>query len=194
MAIPVGTIIKGAQIAYGVYNAFSSVSQLKESRRKKEFKESAKAFSTGNMDDFNNYEAQLRGYNLENRALDFMYEEFTQPLIKNATSETGLREAFNELQYEIQKQTVGQSNRALQPSYQNHNVFATYNDYVDSRSEYRALTYDNTSMAQQFHQYHATSQANYIQNQMYNTTNRVGNASISSFYVDPRTGRVINNF
>ena len=193
MAIPVGTIIKGAQIVYGVYNAFSSVSQLKESRRKKEFKESAKAFSTGNMDDFNNYEAQLRGYNLENRALDFMYEEFTQPLIKNATSETGIREAFNELQYEIQKQTVGQSNRALQPSYQNHNVFATYNDYIDSRSEYRSLTYDNVSLAEQFHQYHNTSQSNYILNQIYNMTNRP-NASISSFYVDPKTGRVINNF
>ena len=194
MAIPVGTIIKGAQIAYGVYNAFSSVSQLKESRRKKEFKEGVKAFSTGNMDDFNDYEARLRGYNLENRALDFMYKEFTQPLIKNATSETGLRENFNQLQHEIQKQTVGQSNRPLEPSYMNHDNFRTYNDYINFRSEYRALTYDNVSMAQQFHQYHATSQANYIQNQMYNTTNRVGNASISSFYVDPRTGRVINNF
>ena len=193
MAIPVGTIIKGAQIAYGVYNAFSSVSQLKESRRKKEFKEGVKAFSTGNMDDFNNYEAQLRGYKSENRGLDFMYENFDKPLIEAATSETGIREAFNELQYEIQKQTVGQSNRPLEPSYQNHNVFKTYNDYIDSRSEYRSLTYDNTSMAQQFHQYHATSQSNYIQSQMYNTTNRP-NASITTSYVDPRTGRLINNF
>ena len=193
MSIPVGTIIKGLQIGYTVYNALSSVAQLKDSRRKKEIAESAKALSSGNMDDFVDYEAQLRGYNLENKAKDFMYENMTQPLVKNMTSETGIREALNELQYEIQKQTVGQSNRPLEPSYQNHNVFKTYNDYIDSRSEYRSLTYDNTSMAQQFHQYHATSQSNYIQSQMYNTTNRP-NASITTSYVDPRTGRLINNF
>lgn len=193
MSIPVGTIIKGLQIGYTVYNALSSVAQLKDSRRKKEIAESAKALSSGNMDDFVDYEAQLRGYNLENKAKDFMYENMTQPLVKNMTSETGIREALNELQYEIQKQTVGQSNRPLEPSYMNNDNFRTYNDYINFRSEYRALTYDNTSMAQQFHQYHATSQSNYIQSQMYNTTNRP-NASISSFYVDPRNGRVINNF
>lgn len=193
MSIPVGTIIKGLQIGYTVYNALSSVAQLKDSRRKKEIIESAKALSSGNMDDFVDYEAQLRGYNLENKAKDFMYKEFSQPLIKNATSETGLREAFNELQYEIQKQTVGQSNRPLEPSYMNNDNFRTYNDYINFRSEYRSLTYDNTSMAQQFHQYHATSQSNYIQSQMYNTTNRV-NASISTSYVDPHTGRLINRF
>ena len=53
-----------------------------------------------------------------------------------------------------------------QPFAESGRQFESYYDYLQRQNQTYSLTYNNTQMAQQIHQYNATSSSNHIQQQM----------------------------
>lgn len=70
------------------------------------------------------------------------------------------------------EQIKSMSHSGGQPFAQSGQQFESYYDYLQRQNQTYSLTYNNTQMAQQIHQYNATSSSNHIKQQMRSMTNR----------------------
>ena len=82
--------------------------------------------------------------------------------LRDSWNVNGPLQTLQQTKFEIMKNT----SHATQPFQASGQQFESYYNYLQRQNQTYQLTYNNTQMAQQIHQYNATSSSNHIQQQM----------------------------
>lgn len=83
--------------------------------------------------------------------------------LRDSMNVNGVLSSIQQTKFEAIKNTSHTNGKAFYDSAQQ---FESYYDYLQRQNQTYQLTYNNTQMAQQIHQYQATSNSNHIQSMM----------------------------